>query len=766
MNIVFTHSHWLIYAVVALALFAGLLIYSYRGKTNMSIRLRWLAGLLKLSGCAMLFFFLLGPKIQRTYTPDRENHWVVLIDNSASMTLKDQDNGASRADQLKTIVNAKPQEWEQDLSKEFLLDYFTFDSQLRLMNADKTLNFEGAGSAMGSALSAIKERYKNQPLAGVLMITDGSPTDSLENITDLPPVFPLVIQPQKTLKDLSIISATAQETLFEDAPIIVDISTSALGLQNSNYKISLMETGGKVLEEKTIAVGTNHYQKTVRFQVRPKKQGTVFLEAKIEALDLPELREATLENNTKYIATNRDAGPYRVLYIAGRPNFEHKFLQRALEDDASVRLTSLIRIAGREPKFDYLSRSGEQTNPLFRGFEEQEEAERFDEAVFIRLNTKFPGELAAGFPKTAKELFPFEAVIIDDVEAEFFTRQQMRLLQRYVTERGGSVIMLGGAGSLDAGGYDGTVIGDLLPVYLQSEESHLAPTSGKFKLTREGMLEPWARLHMTEREENQRIDNMPTFANIHTLAGIRPGAMSVAVLESETGKEFPALITSRHGRGRTSLLALTDLWRWGMKDKESREKMNTTWRQLVRWLLADVPKPLSLEITDSKGKTKISTKLLGEDFKAVESGNVKIEVIKPEGAPVNLSPNPHPSKVGVQEADYRASIAGGHIIKASIIDPKTGIQTRTQSGWVHNTQQNEYISLLPDMPAMQQLAESTGGKMISLDNLDNFVSELESIELPIQETRLEPLTNNALWLVFALLCFIGEWALRRWKKLA
>ena len=733
----------------------------------MSLRLRWLSGVLKLTGCALLFFFLLGPKVQQTYTPDRENHWVILLDNSASMALKDQDNGTSRADQLRNIVTQEPKEWEKKLSKEFLLDYFTFDSQLRLLNTDKSLDFEGTRSSMGSALSSIKERYKKQPLAGVIMITDGSPTDTLlEDVEDLPPVFPLVIQPKNTLKDLSITSATAQETLFEDAPIIVDINISALGLEKSSYSVSLMEVEGKVLEEKTINVNSDNYQKTIRFQVRPDKQGTVFLEAKVKILNEPDTVEATLENNTKYIATNRDEGPYRVLYVAGRPNFEHKFLQRALEEDASVRLTSLIRIAGREPKFNYLGRKGEKTNPLYTGFDEQEVAENFDEAVFLRLNTKFPGELANGFPKTAKELFPFETVIIDDLEAQFFSHQQMRLLQRYVSERGGSIIMLGGAESLDAGGFDNTLIGDILPAYLESKGSVLAPTSGKFKLTREGMLEPWARLHMTEKEELQRISNMPTFSNVHTLAGIRPGAMSVAILKSETGKEFPALVTSRYGRGRTSLLALTDLWSWGMKNEKSHTEMNTAWRQITRWLLADVPKPLSLEFTKNEEKTKISVELLGEDFKPIESGNVKVEVTKPEGSSVNLSPNPHASKVGVQEADYHASATGGHLIKASVINPETGVQTNAQAGWVHHSQQDEYLSLLPDLPAMQQLAESTGGKIISLEGIDNFVDELDSIDLPIQETKLIPLSNNALWLAFALLCFIGEWTLRRWKKLA
>ena len=34
------------------------------------------------------------------------------------------------------------------------------------------------------------------------------------------------------------------------------------------------------------------------------------------------------------------------------------------------------------------------------------------------------------------------------------------------------------------------------------------------------------------------------------------------------------------------------------------------------------------------------------------------------------------------------------------------------------------------------------------------------------ETRSEPLWHSPWWLMAALACFVGEWALRRWKKLA
>ena len=74
---------------------------------------------------------------------------------------------------------------------------------------------------------------------------------------------------------------------------------------------------------------------------------------------------------------------------------------------------------------------------------------------------------------------PCHAVIIGDVEADFFTHDQMVLLQRFVSERGGGFLMLGGAESFRQGNYAGTVIGSLLPVYLDRPPAARLPTDWK-----------------------------------------------------------------------------------------------------------------------------------------------------------------------------------------------------------------------------------------------------------------------------------------------
>ncbi len=131
--------------------------------------------------------------------------------------------------------------------------------------------------------------------------------------------------------------------------------------------------------------------------------------------------EITTLNNQRYQIVDRGRGPFRVLYLAGRPNWEYKFLSRAISEDAEVELTALIRIAKKEPKFNFRDNRVDSANPLFSGFEDvsEEEKEQFDQPVFVRLGLTEAGQLQAGFPKDDEELFSYHAILIDDLESDF-----------------------------------------------------------------------------------------------------------------------------------------------------------------------------------------------------------------------------------------------------------------------------------------------------------------------------------------------------------
>src|SRR5262249_8385902 len=150
------------------------------------------------------------------------------------------------------------------------------------------------------------------------------------------------------------------------------------------------------------------------------------------------------------------------------PNWEFKFLRRALADDEQVQLVGLLRIARRQPKVDFRNPRDRAASELYKGFEnpDADTAERYRQPVLLRLGTPAGRALLHGFPKPAEDLCRYEAVVIDDVEAAFFTQDQLPLLRNFVSHRGGGLLMRGGPDSFAEGKYDGTPVGERLPVYL------------------------------------------------------------------------------------------------------------------------------------------------------------------------------------------------------------------------------------------------------------------------------------------------------------
>jgi uncharacterized membrane protein len=496
-------------------------------------------------------------------------------------------------------------------------------------------------------------------------------------------------------------------------------------------------------------------------------------------------REATLLNNRQMIVVDRGQEPFRVLYVSGRPNWEYKFLNRAIQDDPQVRMVALIRVAKREPKFEFKGNTGEESNPLFRGFGDPgEEAPGYDQPVIIRLNTKDEFELRGYFPKTAEELFKYSAVIVGDLEAEFFTHEQMALLQRFVSERGGGFLMLGGAESFREGNYAGTPIASMLPVYLDRATDAALPSMLKLNLTREGWLQPWTRLRATEADEKSRLESVPPFEVLNATHDIKPGASILASVSDPTYKTYPALVAQRFGLGRTAALMIGDLWRWGMRDETMQKDLGKSWRQLVRWLVSDVPANIAVTAEPSTSgdptEVHLSVKAHDAEFLPLENSTVRLTIRPVKSTPwpnettagmmadtnfVQLTAEPSTTNPGTYEATYIARETGAYSVEAVVTEPDGKVAGRAAAGWTSDPAAAEFRSLKPNRALLETLAKRTGGEIVALEDLNKFVRSLPGRHAPITETWSEPLWQKPAVFLLVLACFVAEWGIRRWKGL-
>jgi uncharacterized membrane protein len=781
-SIIVPASRWIWPAGALLAVAIVLLVWSYRRAPGISAVHR-IAFCLKLVGVLTLVLCLTEPLWSGKRAKSGANLFVVIADNSSGMNIQDRGMTQSRGEILQAALRVDKSNWLGTLADHFQVRQYVFDSRLRRTADFSELNFDGKASAIGAALRTIAQRYQGRPLAGVLLMTDGNATDMAEQFYDLsgvPPVYPVVVGGARPQKDISLTNVSVSQTSFEDAPVMIQADVDVSGYAGKTVAVDLIEDSGKVVERQTGRISRSDEKQAFRFRLRPDKTGVLFYHLHATETSKDEFpqgpnapSEATLANNKRTLVVDRSKELYRILYVTGRLNWEYKFLRRAISEDEQVQLVGLLRVARREPKYDWRGRRGEVSNPLFRGFDnkDEEQTEQYDQPVLMRLNTRDEAELRDGFPKTEEELFGYHAVILDDIEAEFFSHDQMDLLQRFVGERGGGFLMLGGKESFQQGNFHRTPIGRILPVHLDRLADAESIARIRLNLTREGWLQPWARLRDNEQDEQQRLSKMPAFEVLNRVRAIKAGARVVATVGDDQTQQFPALVVQRFGNGRAAALTVGDMWRWGMKRPEMRDDMNKFWRQTLRWLVADVPDRISFQVAHKRDRANqpvvLRVRVRNKDFEPMDNVSVTMEVRDPNGQEVRMTAEPVPGETGLFEAIHVPRFSGGYFARAVVTDEKRNEIGDAEAGWAVDLEAREFRSIRTNRALLERIAQQTEGQVIELNGLDDFARKLPSRDVPVTATWIKPLWDlpgilPAMFL-FVLICFAGEWALRRWR---
>ena len=333
--------------------------------------------------------------------------------------------------------------------------------------------------------------------------------------------------------------------------------------------------------------------------------------------------------------------------------------------------------------------------------------------------------------------------------------------------------MLGGKGSFLQGHFQRTPIGNLLPVYLEPSSSESLKTQARLELTREGWLQPWARLRDTEKDERQRLSEMPEFRVLNRTGSAKPGARVIEAIGEDEKRQAPALAVQRLGNGHTAALTVGDVWRWGMQKPPMHEDMDKFWRQTLRWLVTDVPERISLEATQRLDETNqpvtLQVRVRDKAFEPVNSASVAIEVREPEGRRVQLTATPAATESGLFEATYVPRASGGYLAQATVTDA-TGVKTSdAQVGWTVDLDAREFQSVKVNRPLLEKIARGTGGRIVEAARLEDFARSLPRQKAPVMEVWTKPLWDlpgimpTAALLV--LMCLAAEWAIRRWKGL-
>ena len=383
--------------------------------------------------------------------------------------------------------------------------------------------------------------------------------------------------------------------------------------------------------------------------------------------------------------------------------------------------------------------------------------------------------LSGGFPSTRAELFEYDAVIFGNIEADFFTRDQLALTSEFIATRGGGLLVLG-ARSFDRQGLAGTALEQALPIDLTDRRASITLASAQAPeiepntpaLTIDGAMHPATRLAVTPEENRQKWSQLPALASVAAVGGPRPGAQVLAVALTAGGSPQPLIAAQRYGQGRSVVFAGEASWRWRMMRPATDTSYETIWRQLARWVTAGAQGPVTiapLSPTVPGVTDRISVMVRDEEFRPVANAEVAVELTAPNGEKRQLpAPLANPQE-GRYAVASRFDQAGVYKIEA--IATRGG---KTIGSWSRPVLVGG-VDLEMTQPrlneaVLRRLASETDGRYVRADQASQLPALLRESRADAGTPEARDLWHNGYWLTAIVALLAIEWVARRRVGLA
>lgn len=689
-----------------------------------------------------LLFFMLGiPSIRLLNKQDNPIFTAILVDSSRSMSISDVELEAkkpksSRIQAALSLLQGKDSVLSALKEKNQTILY-GFSTNASRKKIDDIAKADGSYTNIFRSVRDMETELRDLPLASVLMITDGcsnqggNPEDAARLLAGRNIKLNIVgVGHAPPPKDYELVRIVAPRRVRRNSEVELFITVRHTDL-NEPFDLLIKRNNTIIISHKVIpSTETDVKQERVLFT--PDHEGIATYTAEIPALK----GETVIDNNKRDFTIDIQDDRLPVLYIEGSPRLEYRFLRRAMYRDPNFRVVGVLRLA--KDRF------------YVQGADEKE-------AYLIK-----------GFPTTAEQLFRFQAVILGDIEASFFTKSQIQLLEEFVRERGGGILMLGGVNSFAPGGYSNTPVGKLLPFDISPSNGIYSDKKYNVILSEHGLQHPVMRL-VQDVEVNKRLwEQMPPLIGISPVGKVKTNA-NLLLLEKDNGR--PVLAVQKYGAGRSAAFTSGGSWYWQMTRPASDEFHEKVWKQLIRWLVIGAKDHLTCH-TDAETYARFSpvilqATVLGKDLKPVNDANVLATFTDPLGNSKNLAMDWILSEEGVYQCRYIPEIEGDYSIEVKV----EGMETEpARTGFLVTAPMIEFSQAGLKRDLLKKMASITGGQYFDFGETKELIpSLLENIEK--KSYAGSESTDIMIWdmpFLFLLIFILmgSEWLIRRKHHLA
>ncbi len=776
--------------IVLAALVLGILTWwSYAATPQTISRSRkYLLTSLRLLFFALVLGLLLRPILALTVEGSIRRSLVLLIDDSSSMQIRDprlapedQKRAAIARNLLEptkglnqNLDRARAREVEQiarvevvkgalknprlnllpRLEHDFDLDPFTFGQgvaqlarPLAATNKDEARKIEDytwverlAPSSpltpIGDSIREVINRKRGQPLAGIVLITDGA------NNSGSQPREAAALLRQEGIplyvygvgitspRDIIVGNIFAPDVTFLKDEVTVTVRVRSQGLNGETARLRL-QLGSATVAEKEILFAADGEQ-VVALNFTPQAQGDFDLTASID----PRNDETVKENNSASHRLKVVDSKIKVLIADQSPRWEFRYLQAMLIRDRRVDLKCFLVES--------------------------------DPAISRGTNSPYIDQ----FPSQREEIGKFDLVIFGDIDPRRLSPNQLETVSYFVSELGGSFVMLAGK-KFSPHAYRRTILDRMLPVEFDATAltvgEPVADKPIKLELTAAGRANLMMRLSDREEESTAIWKQLPPVYWVARVSRPKPAA-EVLLVDPDPGKEsrfgkMPVVAMQQYGQGQVMYVGTDNLWRW--RKNVGDLYYTTLWGQVAQRMAM-------LHVLGGSKRTRLSTDrksyVTGERvlvFARLQTPSAEplqdvsvpgVYALATGGKRTEVTLRATPDHPGLYRGEFIAPLPGHYqFFVESDLDTPLDFTVTEPKFEFGETAMNE--SMLRD------LARTTAGGFFREEDLhklpDTIAAKTERVKSPLEVE----LWSSPLYFVLMLLVLSGEWILRKMSQL-
>jgi hypothetical protein len=821
---------WVVVLVIVPAVFLLVRFLYKRESGKVGRKLRMTMGLLRALAILLVLVALFGPYAETIEGEFFKRHLILCVDTSGSMGITDAYQASpalarrlreaagysagrdlSELSRLRIVqdILGRDREYLEKLADRFHLHVYAFDSSpvgifepregekpteaVRRVQAElPRLKAQGQVTRIGTAIRDIARAFaaKNEPVAGVLLFTDGRHTggapypieearQAKESTRDGIAVFPVGIGDPAAAVNIGVSSVDANEVVLAGDDVSFTATVHARGLKDrsANLEAAILDAEGEVSENLIIAAepfalpGDEEPPVKVTFRHRFPDPGTYDLRIGVK----PRPEEAVKSDNYKRHVLQVARLKMRVLLITSKPNYTYRFLKEALFRSEQTVAANVLLLSA-EPEWP-------------------QEASRGVDSIRI-------------FPQDRAALAPYDVVIMIDVDPRDprFGRgvesERIKVLENieHWVKGGGGLVLQAGRDGYIPDQYVGTPVAHLLPVVPATglgedkyQDIVRLADEKRYKLTEEGARHPVMRILQDPEAVRDFWDGNDYATKYYWYAPVqRAKKHSTTVLAVRrdpqgrvwksgfgTDETAPLIAIQSYGYGKVLWLATDELWR--MRDRVENLYYWRFWSGIIRHLathrLLSGNRRIKIWVDRTDGRYQvgdsvgIEAKYLDENFEPVvpdpndaDSARKILKLRSPEGGEQEIVLRA--VTADPPEGIYRARLPAGTPGTYRLIAEPEDDDDPAEATFVVEETTIEKRDPLMDMRTLTAIAKASGGRVLQpaefhrlLDKDNETISRARITRTG--ETRRKDLWDRAwvLWIFAGLLAV--EWILRR-----